>query len=257
MKNNTILRILPFAGLLVMFALVYLVPSDTKERPRDHASFAIVELFTSLNCPGCPAAEQVLEELTQTYDNPRSPVHILAFHVDYHNNSTVRDPFSDEAFSQYQMQYQHALRERTLFTPQLIINGMHTMPGNNAELCMDEMKAMLANGVREPLRIDARLDIRSDSAYVTFSLDRPLNNERLNIALVENNIPVRMPSGVNAGRPILCQNVVRSFHQLSKKSLKKGRIALLIPPDVQRERMKIILYSQHTLTFTVNGAVMI
>jgi hypothetical protein len=83
--------------------------------------FAVVELFTSEGCSSCPPADDLVAKIQK--ENNDQPVYILAFHVDYWNNLGWKDSFSSSAFSKRQNQYADWLNLRSVYTPQVIVNG--------------------------------------------------------------------------------------------------------------------------------------
>src|SRR5262245_21873769 len=78
----------------------------------------LVELFTSQGCSSCPPADQFLGELSQ-----RSGVVALSFHVDYWDYIGWKDRFAKPEYTQRQKGYRDALNLRTLYTPQMVIDG--------------------------------------------------------------------------------------------------------------------------------------
>jgi hypothetical protein len=80
---------------------------------------AVVELYTSQGCNSCPPADRVLYELNQEH----SDLLLLSYHVDYWNYLGWTDPFSNADYSARQRDYANRMRERYVYTPQVIING--------------------------------------------------------------------------------------------------------------------------------------
>lgn len=111
MKNA---RPLIYAAVLMMMAATHTAKAAESTMPR-----AVVELYTSQGCNSCPPADRVLYELNQEH----SDVLFLSYHVDYWNYLGWTDPFSDESYSIRQRDYANRMRERYVYTPQVIING--------------------------------------------------------------------------------------------------------------------------------------
>src|ERR1700753_3929037 len=59
--------------------------------------FAVVELFTSEGCSSCPPADQLVAKIQKEVKD--RPVYILAYHVDYWNQSGWKDGFSNADYS--------------------------------------------------------------------------------------------------------------------------------------------------------------
>jgi hypothetical protein len=110
---------------------------------RAWASPTVVELFTSQGCNSCPPAEAYLGELAQ-----RSDVLALSYHVDYWNYLGWKDPHALPAATERQRAYAKQLRLRTVFTPQMIIDGRTSLVGSDrrrVETQLDQTRdAMMA-----------------------------------------------------------------------------------------------------------------
>lgn len=88
---------------------------------------SVIELFTSEGCSSCPSADRLLPQLAKLDSN----IFALSFHVDYWNYLGWKDPFSSAVFSERQRQYARNLRLKTIYTPQLVINGKYELVGSN------------------------------------------------------------------------------------------------------------------------------
>jgi hypothetical protein len=85
----------------------------------------VAELFTSQGCSSCPPADAVAGRLRA---NPA--VIVLSFHVNYWDGLGWRDPFSSQASTDRQYAYARSLSERSVFTPQLVLNGTQSLVGS-------------------------------------------------------------------------------------------------------------------------------
>jgi hypothetical protein len=101
-------------AFLVFFGLaLHAAPGAAEDRPP-----VVVELFTSQGCNSCPPADALLGEL-----NRRPDLLALAFHVDYWNYIGWVDPFAKPWAAGRQRSYQKSLKERFVYTPQMVVNG--------------------------------------------------------------------------------------------------------------------------------------
>lgn len=106
------------AALLALSA-----PALPESRP------AVVELFTSQGCSSCPPAEAYLGKLTA-----RSDVIALAFHVTYWDDLGWRDRFALTEAVDRQNGYARNFHSATVYTPQLVVDGLSGTPGTNLRL---------------------------------------------------------------------------------------------------------------------------
>ena len=90
---------------------------------------AVVELFTSQGCSSCPPAEAYLGKLTA-----RTDVIALAFHVTYWDDLGWRDRFGLTEAVDRQNLYAKNFRSASVYTPQLVIDGLSGTPGTDLRL---------------------------------------------------------------------------------------------------------------------------
>src|SRR5262249_14462576 len=86
---------------------------------------SVVELFTSQGCSSCPPADALAGRLTT---NPT--LLVLSFHVNYWDSLGWKDSFPSQASTDRQYAYARSLRQQTVFTPQLIVNGTQSLVGS-------------------------------------------------------------------------------------------------------------------------------
>jgi len=98
----------------------------------------VVELFTSQGCSSCPTADEFLMELAQ-----RPDIIALSMHVDYWDYIGWKDTFAQPKFTSRQKAYAKAIGSRTIYTPQMIVNGLDRVEGNSPDTVLtaiDEQK---------------------------------------------------------------------------------------------------------------------
>ncbi|WP_439580102.1 DUF1223 domain-containing protein [Elioraea sp.] len=90
----------------------------------------VLELFTSQGCSACPPADKLLARLARD-----SGVIALSFHVPYWDHMGWRDPFALAVSVQRQRGYARAMKERSIYTPQLVVQGTaHTVGHDRAAI---------------------------------------------------------------------------------------------------------------------------
>ena len=101
---------------------------------RAQHSPVVIELFTSQGCATCPPADTLLDQLAA-----RPGIIALALHVDYWDYLGWKDAFAQPQFSDRQKAYAKSRRERSVFTPQMIVQGADPVIGH------DEPAVSIAN----------------------------------------------------------------------------------------------------------------
>jgi hypothetical protein len=86
----------------------------------------VLELFTSQGCSACPPADSLLAKLARN-----NGVIALSFHVSYWDHMGWRDPFALPVSVQRQRAYARAMKERLIYTPQLVVQGFAHAVGHD------------------------------------------------------------------------------------------------------------------------------
>ena len=130
MKN----RFLP----LLLFMLTAAAPAAADAADREQAAVpaVVLELYTSQGCYSCPPADELLAE---RYSGAADLIP-LEFHVHYWDDlvygfaGSWQDPFSSPAYTERQNIYNYNIFDtRTIYTPQMIIQGRHQTVGSNQD----------------------------------------------------------------------------------------------------------------------------
>lgn len=106
----------------------------------------VVELFSSQGCATSPAAELVVSRLGRGDFNLETPVVVLAYHVDYWDYMGWKDPFGSSQWTVRQKAYVEALKQDTMFTPQVVVQGTAHCLGNDE----DAILSCIASAPRFP-----------------------------------------------------------------------------------------------------------
>jgi hypothetical protein len=164
----------------------------------DPSGLVVVELFTSQGCSSCPPADALLVELTR-----RPNVLPLGFHVDYWDRLGWRDPFSSPAATTRQESYARALGLSGVYTPQVVINGLHEAVGSDRET----INTVMAASARMPVRV--ALAVENGALSIRVGAGR--GEGRLWLVSFDRQHETSVKRGENAGRTIVNVNVVRSL----------------------------------------------
>ncbi len=168
----------------------------------------VVELYTSQGCSSCPPADQLLSRIADN-DN----VIALALHVDYWDYLGWKDAFANSVFSDRQRLYARQWHERSVYTPQMVVQGVNYMVGSRG----DEIQ-------RQIMQAEAHDDVVSVSASNQGAGIRielaPIGGAVLeaDIQLVRysEGETVMIERGENAGKTIDYVNIVQDWQILGR-----------------------------------------
>lgn len=143
--------------LAVLLALGVAVPG-LAQAPT--ARPVVLELYTSQGCASCPPADEMMLELAA-----REDVIALALHVDYWDYIGWPDTFGRRLFTERQQGYARRHGHSTIYTPQVVVNGVELIEGFRTMQVMEsiadhalrpvEVTLVLARGEGGTLRIEA------------------------------------------------------------------------------------------------------
>lgn len=96
----------------------------------------LMELFTAQGCAACPPADEMMLQLAE-----REDVIALALHVDYWDYIGWPDTFAQRAFTERQQRYARRHGHSTIYTPQVVVNGIEIVEGYRVMQVMDTLEA--------------------------------------------------------------------------------------------------------------------
>lgn len=160
----------------------------------------VVELFTSQGCSSCPPADALLRELSQT----RADVLALAFHVTYWDRLGWPDPFALPAATERQRGYERISQAGTMYTPQMVVDGMRDVvgsdrPGVHAALAAARPAATIA------------ISLHEEAGSVSISLPAGQGAGRVLLIGYDPEHRTQVARGENAGQALLEANIVRGL----------------------------------------------
>ncbi|GAA3508269.1 DUF1223 domain-containing protein [Aquimarina addita] len=230
-----------------LLTLLTLIISITGIAQDDDNAVIVMELFTSQGCSSCPPADDLLEEIKDTYKNDQ--VFVLSYHVDYWNRLGWKDPFSQTVFSDYQREYAQKFDSRSMYTPQLVVNGSEHFSGS------DSVKVQ--NALQRYAGIDAVNEIyltNVEKESTSIALEYLVKGDefaRLTLALVISERITKIGRGENRNKTLKNTNIVAARLVETKKS---GGVLLGIPDWMNdTDELSVIGYTQDT-TMKVTGA---
>lgn len=197
----------------------------------------VVELFTSQGCSSCPPADAILADLAE-----REGVIALALHVDYWDHLGWRDSFASPMHAKRQRAYAKAFGERTVFTPQIIVNGRHGVIGSRR----DEVEAAVGAAASATMPVDLGIAAEAGGLTVTLAATRtPMPAARVLFVVYAHPQTVAITRGENSGQAVTYHNVVTGLMRLGEWHGEARRWDLPIPQEARG--VAILVQAEETM----------
>lgn len=163
----------------------------------------VVELFTSQGCSSCPPADAFLNDLAK-----REDVLALSLPVNIWDYLGWRDTLAKQAFTDRQRAYVQNLGGRSVYTPQMVIDGVEDAVGSRTGHVNSAIDLR-----REMREEDVAIDFVSDGDSVQLNVGARATEQEATLWLVRyvKETPVIIERGENAGETITYSNVVREM----------------------------------------------
>ena len=168
---------------------------------------ALLELYTSEGCDSCPPTDRWVSALaTRGFAGDR--VIPLAFHVDYWNYLGWKDPFAQARHTERQRFVNARVRTRTIYTPQLMLDGKDYRRGLSVEAFTSDIAAI--NRLKPGAAIELKLASVSGALDVSATITAPASAQ-VYFALTENRLSNQVTAGENRGHRLEHDYVVREL----------------------------------------------
>ncbi len=166
----------------------------------------LVELYTSQGCSSCPPADKFLGELVYESDD----VIPLSFHVDYWNYIGWKDPFSAPDKSKRQRKYAQSLGLKTIYTPQIVIDGRLETVGSNRSQVLRLIEKAKNNFINIPINVEAS---GNNSIQINIAESKSIKPTSGDIILITYNSKhsTNVGRGENRGKRIVNYNIVQDI----------------------------------------------
>ena len=251
------------ATLLVLLGPVLLGHVTAASEP-ESLTPVVVELFTSQGCSSCPPADELL--MTLERNQPVAGVLIipLSEHVDYWNRLGWLDPFSSELFAARQRSYAKALGARSLYTPQMVVDGQAEFVGSQPVTARVEiLRASRAPKAR--IVLTATVAPGSRILTVRANIDAvpdPTSGDRTDVwfAVTEGGLITDVERGENASRRLHHTGVVRHLERLSASlprptpARHHKQVRVKLDPEWRHGYLRAIVVLQERTSHRIVGA---
>lgn len=214
-------RFLLTLGIVAKFALSPLWAGDSP---------VVVELFTSQGCSSCPPADKIFRKLAA-----REDVISIALHVDYWDYIGWKDTFGHPAHAARQRAYAVSGHRRTIYTPQMIVNGLTDIVGaTDAARHLDETIAKHAKTV-SPVTMDVARDGDRLTIAARSTKQQPMTVHMLRLI---PRAQIQIERGENRGKTIGSTNVAKDWMVLGQWD---GKTPLSLSADVDGDAPVVVL----------------
>ncbi len=193
---------LKFLSILCLTVVLAPISAEAQRRP------VVVELYTSQGCSSCPPADALLSELAAL-----DGVIALALHVDYWDYLGWIDQFGKRAHTARQLGYKKAMRRRSVYTPQMIVQGQDMMIGHRAAEIRDSIAAHLARPPRVSLTVVRELE---GLLIALAPLEAEVGPADVQLVTYRSGATVTIAAGENAGRRIDYSNIVTDWAKVGR-----------------------------------------
>lgn len=152
-----------------------------------------------------------------------------------------------------QEQYAGFFKLKSIYTPQVVVNGKTEFVGSNEAKLRSAIQHELKNNASVSINLQTITDVRT--VTVTCVVSSNAINSVLNIALVQKQAEVSVKRGENAGKTLKHIDIVRGFKKLDVLSSNNNQVTLYIPDGLLPKDLKVVAYVQNKDDYKVTGVV--
>jgi len=222
----------------------------------------LVELFTSEGCSSCPPADAWLQRMDSVQPLPNARLIVLSEHVDYWNHDGWKDPYSSSLITERQSNYVNALKLKTPYTPQVIVDGAMELKLTD-EQQMEKIFEQAGAAAKIPIRItSASVDpTHSDVLRIHIEAEQNSADHDADIyaAIALDHAESQVLRGENSGKHLTHVSVVESMTKIGKleksKSFSKD-VEIKLKPGTDPKNIRLIVFAQESGPGKVLGAAM-
>ena len=186
----------------------------------------------------------------------------LAFHVDYWNRIGWVDPFSSPLWSSRQRRYAAVFDLRSVYTPQVVVNGRTELVGSHEGRLRQRIAAAAEDGPAGRIEIlEARVEgARELVVELAAESGAGASGSRVvaNLALFESGLVTRVGSGENADRTLENDYVVRLLRPAivfdAGQSRRRERQRIALDPRWVVGNLGVAAFLQDTKTLAIHAA---
>jgi hypothetical protein len=168
----------------------------------------VLELFTSQGCSSCPPADALLSQLAE-----QDGVIALALHVDYWDYLGWKDSFGRPGNTKRQRAYAKAVRSRTIYTPEIVVQGEERLKGHDAAA----IAGKIAKHQQTPPAADLRLERDGDTLKIFLAPTAGYaGTSDVHVVSYIPSAEVAIEAGENAGQTVTYSNIVTDWQTIAE-----------------------------------------
>ncbi len=225
------------------------VSTSVEAEEGTYEPIVVLELFTSQGCSSCPSADALLNKVKK---QGKQNVFALSYHVDYWNYIGWEDPFSKSIYAKKQRAYNIKFKNRSNYTPQLVVNGKEHFVGSSSSKMSQNIAKYEQRKTSNKVTVDG---VKSANGEVKFSynIQGNLNDKLLRVVLVLDERTTQVKRGENRNRTITNSNIVvaEDFVTVTES---KGATSIKIPSQVRtNEKIRLMVFVEND-DYDITGA---
>lgn len=223
----------------------------------------VVELFTSEGCSSCPPVDTFLRKVDDLQPIKGVEVIGLEEHVDYWNQDGWVDPYSSLEWTGRQQAYVMKFKDKSPFTPQLIVGGAQEMVGSNTVAIFNAIRAAAE---RENVQVSIQPGAADGNDARQFAIRvagtpgaAKVSKADVWLAVAEDGLQMQVTGGENSGRTLQHALVIRSLQKIGSLSDKAGA-GFTADPRVKfksnwnKSNLRVVVFVQDHKSLRIVGA---
>ena len=248
------------ALLMAAFFAAWMSVAASDAPSRNVSSPVLVELFTSEGCSDCPPADALLQKMDQSQTGGAQLI-VLSEHVDYWNHIGWIDPYSSHFFSDRQTAYSDRFGLKSVYTPQMVVDGTTEFVGNNPNLANQAIQKAEAQA-KVPVRISAiSLDtphaLRAHLEADALPESSKVRKADVCFVVALDHAESQVLRGENGGRHLTHVGVVQSLTKVGNVEIGKSfaqEVQVKLDSKTDLNNLRVIAFVQQTGQRQVLGA---
>lgn len=246
--------------IFVLIVMIGFLTAATSRAADNTSTPILVELFTSEGCSSCPRADAWLQRMDSAQPLPSAHLIVLSEHVDYWNHDGWKDPYSSASITERQSNYISALKLKTPYTPQVIVDGASEINLTDDQQ-MERTFQQAGAATKIPIRItSASVDPANPSAvhaHIETEQNSTDHDADIYEAIALDHAESQVLRGENSGKHLTHVSVLESMTKIGKleklKSFSKD-VDIKLKPETDPKNIRLIVFAQESGPGKVLGA---